>query len=142
MIEELLEQEIPIVTLEEANVSMKELKEIKMLITFDKNIFADESLIHLPNNIEEGSPYSYFVNFDRLPKTIPQKIKQLLYRPERMTRLSKAYQRLASKLQNDWHRRLTERKDWQRNKHRRLDFHNRQPGKTEEEYGLIDSLVK
>lgn len=43
MIEELLDQEIPMQTLEEANVSMKELKEIKMLITFDKNIFADES---------------------------------------------------------------------------------------------------
>lgn len=73
---------------------------------------------------------------------IPQKIKQLLYRPERMARLSQAYHRLAVLLRNDWEKRKEERFEWERNKHKRLDWHDRQTPKTEEEYSLIDSLVK
>jgi len=58
--------------------------------------------MQLPNDLMQDDPYSYFVNFDRLPEKIPEKIKQLLYRPERMARLSKAYHRLSVRLQNDW----------------------------------------
>jgi len=102
MLVELLEQPIPYQTLVDADVSKKEKEEILMLVKFDKDMFADESDIHLHNNLEQDNPYSFFVDFDRLPKVIPQKIKQLLYRPERMARLKQAYHRLAVRLQNDW----------------------------------------
>ena len=72
------------------------------MIELDKNIFQPESEMHLPNDIYEDNPYSYFVNFDRLPKEIPKHLKQTLYRPEKMGRLKKAYHRLAIKLRNDW----------------------------------------
>lgn len=48
------------------------------------------------------NPYSFFVNFERLPANIPEKIKQLLYRPERMARLNQAYHRITLVLKNDW----------------------------------------
>ena len=101
MMKELLTN-VPTQTLNEAEVSSREYKEIRMLVDFDNNIFAPESQMHLPNNLLEDNPYSYFVNFDRLPAKIPENIKQLLYRPERMARLGKAYFRLTVKLQSDW----------------------------------------
>ena len=75
-----------------------------MLVKFDKDIFARESDIHMPCDLhgEKNEAYSFFVDFNRLPKEIPQKIKLLLYRPERMARLQLAYHRLAILLNNDW----------------------------------------
>jgi len=93
MIKELL-TDVPASSLQKAKVSQREYKEIKMLIRFDEDMFAPESQMHLPNDLLEDNPYSFFVNFDRLPDKIPENIKQLLYRPERMARLGKAYQRL------------------------------------------------
>ena len=75
MLHELLKKEISMKTLEEANVSQKELGQIKMLIAFDKDMFAPESRMHLHNDLLEDNPYHFFVNFDRLPKKIPAKIK-------------------------------------------------------------------
>jgi len=93
---------IPFDALERANVSQKEYKEIQMLIRFDKDMFAPESKIHTHNDLEASNPYSFFVDFQRLPKNISVKIKQLLYRPERMARLNQAYHRVAVELQNDY----------------------------------------
>ena len=87
MVKELLESKISLKTMEGANVSLSELKEIKMLVNFDKDIFAPESDMHRPNYLLEDNPYSFFVNFERLPKVIDKKVKQVLYRPERMARL-------------------------------------------------------
>ena len=95
MVKELLDSKISTRTMEEAKISMSELKEIRMLVAFDKDIFAPESDIHHPNFLLEDNPYSFFVNFDRLPEITDKKIKQVLYRPERMARLQKAYHRLA-----------------------------------------------
>ena len=142
MVKELLESKISTRTMEEANVSMSELKEIRLLVAFDKDIFAPESDIHHPNFLLEDNPYSFFVNFDRLPEITDKKIKQLLYRPERMARLQKAYHRLAVCLENNWQKRVNEKREFQRNKAKRLDWHDRQPVKTKEEYELMDSLCK
>lgn len=115
-----------------------------MLVKFDKDIFARESDIHMPCDLhgEKNEAYSFFVDFNRLPKEIPQKIKLLLYRPERMARLQLAYHRLAILLNNDWQKRVHDRREWEYNKNRRLDWHQRQVAKTEEEYQLIDSICK
>lgn len=59
-----------------------------------------------------------------------------------MARLQKAYHRLAVRLNNDWQKRVHDRREWELNKNRRLDWHQRQVVKTEEEYKLIDSLCK
>ena len=82
-----MKEEIPQSTLKQAKVSQREFAEIKMLIDFDRDILAIESDMHPTNDLELGNPFSFFVNFDRLPAKIPEKIKQLLYRPERMARL-------------------------------------------------------
>lgn len=142
MFDEFLSLEAPEELLKRADVSKKEFDELQMLCKFDRDIFLPESEYHKPNDILADNPYSFFVNFDRLPKRIPKKIKQILYRPERMARLKKAYMRVAVELSNDYQRRENEKKDWLRNKHIRLDRHDRQPSKTQEEYDLIDSLVK
>ena len=142
MFVELLDQEVPNATLKKAEVSQKEFGEIKMLLKFDRDIFAHESEIHPPNDLLLDNPYSFFVNFDRLPSKIPENIKQLLYRPERMARLKKAYHRLAVILNENWHRKEKDRKDWEFYKHRRLDWHQRQIPKTKEEYALIDKLCR
>lgn len=113
-----------------------------MLLEFDKEIFFPESEMHQPNDLLLDNPFSFFVNFERLPSKIPDKIKLLLYRPERMARLKKAYHRLAVLCNKNWQKREQERKDWEFNKHRRLDWHQRQIPKTKEEYELIDKLCK
>ena len=59
-----------------------------------------------------------------------------------MARLGKAYRRLTVSLQIDYQRRLNDKRDWERNKNRRLEWHDRQPQKTQEEYDLFDKLVK
>ena len=59
-----------------------------------------------------------------------------------MARLKKAYHRLAVIMNENWHRKEKERKDWQFYKHRRLDWHQRQIPKTDEEYALIDKLCR
>lgn len=141
MLEELM-KDVPKATLAKAKVSSIELKEIKRLIKFDKDIFARESEIHPVNDLLEDNPYSFFVNFDRLPAKIPENIKQLLYRPERMARLNKAYHRLAVLLKNDWLRKVQERAEVRKNRNRRIDWHDRQPAKTAEEFDLIDAVVK
>lgn len=83
-------------------MSKREAKDIQMLIRLDKDIFDPESDIHRPNDLLEDNPYSFFVDFTRLPAKIGQKEKQILYRPERMANLKKAYHRLAMNLKNDW----------------------------------------
>ena len=113
MFAELLDQEVPQATIKKAKVSQREFNEIIMLLKFDRDIFAPESDIHPHNDLLVDNPYSYFVNFDRLPKKIPENIKQLLYRPERMARLSKAYHRLAVLLNENWQRKDQEKKDWE-----------------------------
>ena len=112
MVKELLESKIPTRTLEEAQVSMNELKDIRLLVAFDKDIFAPESDIHQPNFLLEDNPYSFFVDFDRLPEITDKKIKQILYRPERMARLKKAYHRLAVCLENNWQKRVNEKREF------------------------------
>jgi hypothetical protein len=96
-----------------------------MLVRFDKNIFAPESNIHLPNDLLVDNPYNSFVDFERLPNKIPEKVKQLLYRPEKMARLRQAYHKVAIELKNDYQKRVNEKKEWERNKHIRLDWHHR-----------------
>lgn len=123
-------------------MSKTEYKDIKLLLQFDKEIFAENSGIHPVNDLEMDNPYSFFVNFERLPAKIPEKIKQMLYRPERMARLNQAYHRISLVLKNDWQRRTNERRDLRLNKNRRQDWHDRQPIKTNEELALIDKLVK
>ena len=140
MLEELM-KDVPKQTLAKAKVSSSEFKDIKMLIKFDKDIFARESEIHPVNDLLEDNPYSFFVNFERLPAKIPENIKQLLYRPERMSRLSQAYHRLAVLLKNDWQRQVNQRKELRKNRNRRIDWHDRQPVKTDEEFALIDTIV-
>lgn len=119
MLNELLNKPIPLKTLEEIKVSRKELAEVRLLIRFDKDMFAPESRMHLHNDLLEDNPYHFFVNFDRLPKEIPAKIKQLLYRPERMARLNKAYHKVAVRMNIDWQKRVNDKKAWDRKEHRR-----------------------
>lgn len=113
-----------------------------MLCKFDRDIFLPESEYHLPNDLLVDNPYSFFVDFSRLPSNIPKKIKLILYRPEKMARLKKVYMRVAVELNNNYQKRVNEKKEWARNKHIRLDWHQRQPAKTPEEYALMDELVK
>jgi len=141
MIEELM-KDVSRETLSEAKVSQIEYQQIQLLLKFDKDMFARESKMHPHNFLQEDNPYTFFVDFSRLPAVIPQKVKQLLYRPERMARLAQAYQRLAAGLKNDWQRRVNEKFEWERNKHKRLDWHDRQTPKSKEELALIDSLVR
>lgn len=98
MYEELLNQDVPKAILRAAKVSKTEFEEIKMLLKFDKDIFQLESEMHPRNDLLLDNPFSFFVNFDRLPSKIPEKIKQYLYRPERMARLKSAFHRLALEL--------------------------------------------
>ena len=56
--------------------------------------------------------------------------------------MSKAYHRVAVRLNIDWQKRVNDRKAWDRKERRRTDWHDMQPTKTEEEYGLIDQLCK
>lgn len=130
MFEEFLALDAPQQLLERADVSKKEFKELQKLCKFDKDIFLPESEYHLPNDLLADNPYSFFVDFNRLPKNIPKEIKAILYRPERMARLKKAYMRVALELKNDYQKRVNEKKEWQRNKHIRLDHQTRQPAKT------------
>ena len=102
MLKEIFESNVPTWKLKKAKVSQREFKEIQMLLKFDKDMFAENSGIHPVNDLEVDNPYSFFVNFERLPAQIPEKIKQLLYRPERMARLNKAYHSIAILLKNDW----------------------------------------
>lgn len=87
--------------LEKARVSHKEYTQIQKLVRFDKDIFNPEALYHKPNLFNVNS-MEYFVDFTRLPKKIPTDIKALLYRPQRMQTLKKAYFRLTKQAQNDW----------------------------------------
>ena len=94
-----------------------------MLCKFDRDIFLVESEIHQPNDLLVDNPYSFFVDFERLPANIPKKIKLILYRPERMARLKKAYLRVAVELNTDYERRQQEIKAWKRNQRIRIDIH-------------------
>ena len=71
MLKELLNDKISTDILKAAKVSQRELKEIKMLVAFDKDILLRESEMHETNELLQDNPYSYFVNFERLPKDIP-----------------------------------------------------------------------
>lgn len=98
MFDEFLKLDASAELLEQANVSKREFLDIQMLCKFDRDIFLPESEYHLPNDLLVDNPYSFFVDFNRLPADIPKKIKLILYRPERMARLKKAYMRVAVEL--------------------------------------------
>ncbi len=64
-----------------------------MLLDIDKDIFHEEAKFHM-TNFKEDNPYSKLVDFTRLPKDIPRKAKDLLYRPQKMNKLAESYNRL------------------------------------------------
>ena len=141
MLAEMIET-VPVETLQKSKVSMRELNDIRKLVKFDEKILTPDAHMHPSNDIEPDNPYSFFVDFDRLPSKIPKDIKQLLYRPERMGRLSKAFERLALNLNIDYQRRLQDKRDWELNKSIRLDWNNRQPRKDAEELDLINQICR
>ena len=75
-----------------------------MLVEFDKDIFDRESNRHPHNDLLADNPYSSFVDFSRYSTRteIPQDVKQLLYRPERMSKLKAAFDRITDELSNDY----------------------------------------
>ena len=84
-----------------------------MLLDVDKDIFHEEAKMHVKNYLDHKNPFSNFVDFTRLPEDLPKKAKDLLYRPQKMTKLHQAYCRLVQQLENGYAARKLELEAWQ-----------------------------
>lgn len=141
MIDELL-KDVSAETLKRAKVSRAIYKNIKDLIKLDKDIFQQESEIHLPNDLMRDNPYAAFVNFERLPKDIPPHLKSVLFRPQYYQKIRSAYFRLAHELEHNYQRRKDLKRDVEFNRNIKLDRHKRRPVKTQEELDMMESLSR
>ena len=128
--------------LQQADVSKREWDSIKLLLDIDKDIFHEESKIHMTNHIRSQNSYSSFVDFTRLPEDIPKKAKDLLYRPQKMAKLGQAYNRLVAQLEEDYASKKLAKEQWEAQKHERLRFHGRITKKKDDEVDMIRNLCE
>lgn len=130
--------------LERANVSLREYKQVKMMMALNVNIFEDEFKIHMQHDLEPHNVYNNFVDFHKLPheSKLTKQEKEILYRPERFAKLAKVYLRLIDAMKTDYlqrqHEDIMRRKDF----HRQTKVADRIPKKTQEEYDLIDKICR
>ena len=126
--------------LERAEVSKRGWQAIQTILDVDKDIFHEEAKLHVTNHLLDN-PYSNFVDFTRLPKDIPKKAKDLLYRPQKMQKLCESYHRLVKQLENDFMAKKLELETWEKHKASKLQWHGRIPRKEKDELAMIDEIL-
>jgi len=65
-----------------------------MLLKLDPFIFTTKSKRHVPNYVSENL-FNDFVDFTKLPENIPKDAKAILFRPNKMKELAKAYRNIS-----------------------------------------------
>ena len=113
--------------LSRSGVSKREFDLIKRFMKLDGNIFEYKEYV-------EASPFNYTVDLSKYAdKKIPQDLKEVLFRPQKMRRLYSQYWAIASELdvkERD-HLDLINRKRW----------HPKRLNKLQEEYDMMDKFV-
>ena len=107
------------------------------------DIFEEEFKIHVKHDLRPHNIWNNFIDFRKLPddKKISKQAKELLYRPERMAKLTDSYMRIVQELKNDYLERKHERSKQKEYRSRYLQIADRIPPKPQEEYDLIAELV-
>jgi hypothetical protein len=130
------------VTLENADVTLKQYQQIKLLIAVHKDIFNSETNRD-PNFDLTPNLYDNFVDFTKLPPidTLSKEVKQILYRPDKMKVLRKCYDRLCCELVSNHHRDSLKTKEFVAESKKRLHWEARFPRKPEEEFTWIARIA-
>jgi len=102
-------KDVSMQVLEESNVSIRQLEQIKLLIAVDQHIFSPENKRH-PRHDLMTTTFDHFVDFTRLPPTseLSKAVKSLLYAPDKMKVLAQAYQRLCLAVRSNFARKEKE----------------------------------
>lgn len=116
--------------LERAGVSQREFDLINKLMALDPEIFLEKYLVM----VRSPTPYYYTVDLSKYDqKKIPQDLKEILYRPKKMSSIYEKYWRLASDMD-----RLKREED---KTQQRLRWHHHKLHKEEDAYMLADKLI-
>ena len=126
-------------TLEEANVSLRQLEQIKMLVKVDAQIF-----VHTRHATHYSSYnlHDNLVDFTRLPPAdqLPKDAKALLYRPDKMQALSEAYRRVSLLLSSNHMRKQEQDRKVKTEHFRRAQYETRFPQKQANELVYADRI--
>ena len=94
--------------LEEAGVSKRQYDQLRVLLKVDPNMFIGDTRRLHPIHYKE-SLYQHFVDFTKLPQDMPKAAKDILYRPEKVAKLSEVYLKIVRALKDGRARQLAEK---------------------------------
>jgi len=124
-----------------AGVTSQEYDQIVMLMKLDWEIFLPEGKMHPKNYWNPHNDFDAFVDFTRLPKNLNKNVKMLLYRPQVMAKLKKAFDALLAASESEELRRMQEIENWKANKHKTLEHYQRPLPKPQSEIDTINDLI-
>ena len=116
--------------LEDAGVSKREFELIKKLMKLDPEIFIEKAIF----KTSQESPYTFSVDLSKYSDTkVPQELKEILFRPQKLRKLKERYWSIASNLD-------VKEKQAKKEKYSKRWFPRKLP-QGNEEYLLIDKVI-